>query len=133
MEADYILLFLGIKINSQATEEVFKACTPTVNQLKDILSNWSAKESGGVFDNVGLQARSTSFILDKYKKERVVTLRKVTENFNDFYNSFLYMNCEKCGKCNKFAVCLLCGYVCCLRSCEKVQEDDNQGKMGLPQ
>lgn len=131
LEADYILLFLGIKINFQTTEESLKACIPTVSQLKDILSNWTHKDSLIKFNTLVLQSRSTSFILDKYNKERVVTLRKITENFNDFYNSFLYMNCEKCGKSNKFAVCLLCGYVCCLRSCEKADEQDNNSSSVL--
>jgi uncharacterized UBP type Zn finger protein len=68
---------------------------------------------------------SIAIYREKFKKESIFRFQTLTENFYDFYQSFMYKTCQVCKKKNKFALCLLCGQILCVRSCTDPQGGNN--------
>ena len=68
---------------------------------------------------------SIELFREKFKQESIFRFQTITENFYDFYQSFMYKKCQLCKSKNKFALCLLCGEILCVRSCSNPQDNDN--------
>lgn len=64
--------------------------------------------------------------LETLGKGLILKFQKFPENFLTFYQSFIPKNCELCKEKNKLALCLICGQVFCVRTCNDDQQEDDR-------
>lgn len=63
------------------------------------------------------------FVIQTFQTQtegRRFSLISLEPDFGKLYQNYIYQKCQKCGNSadkQDFALCLLCGYLCCVRKC----------------